>query len=51
MSMDYVRRYYGVPAKRGGKVRLGSGFGKRLGGRSGTITGSRDPDWEVTYLP
>jgi len=67
MSMEYVRSYYGVPAKRGRQVRLGLGFGKRLAGKGGVITGSRGqylrvrlddgervllhPTWEVTYLP
>lgn len=35
-----IRRYYGVPAKRGGRVRLGPGF-VRDGGREGTITGAQ----------
>ena len=58
MSMEYVRRYYGVPAKRGGRVQF---FGAQ-----GTITSATHylrvrmddgrrvllhPTWEVTYLP
>jgi hypothetical protein len=62
--MDYVRRYYGVPARRGGRVRLGAGFAKA--GYEGTITrathyiwvrldGARHatpfhPTWELEYL-
>jgi hypothetical protein len=57
MSMEYVRRYYGVPAKRGGRI--------RFRGMGGTITsadhhlrarmddGSRvilHPTWQVEYL-
>lgn len=37
MSMEYIRRYYWVPAKRGGRVRLGLAFGSVFGGRTGTI--------------
>ena len=36
--MDWIRRTYGVPANRGGRVQLGRGFGSLLGGRAGTIT-------------
>lgn len=65
MSMDYVRRHYGVPVKRGGRVRLGAGFGPDAG-REGTITsasyhvfvrldGERHvrrfhPTWELDYI-
>jgi len=31
MSMDYVRRYYGVPAKVGGRVELDTNKGTRRG--------------------
>ena len=58
--MKYIRRFYGVPAKRGGRV--------LVNGWPGTITGSRDayirvrldgsqvsrsyhPTWRVTYIP
>ncbi len=34
VSMDYIRKHYGVPAKRGGRVRTPSG-------KLGTIVGSR----------
>lgn len=27
MSMEYIRKYYGVPAKRGGKLRYSGGPG------------------------
>ncbi len=57
--MDYIRRYYNVPAKRGSRV--------RFKGKLGTITGSRyaylrirldsekssrlyHPTWEIEYL-
>lgn len=40
MSMDYVRRYYGVPAKKGGRVSLEVNRPTGLGPmtRLGTIT-------------
>lgn len=60
MSMDYVRRYYGVPAKRGGRIRFD------YDGSEGTITRATahiwvrfdgvkwsvplHPTWMVTYL-
>ena len=31
MSFDYIRRYYGVPAKRGGRVALDTNKGTREG--------------------
>ena len=31
MSLDYIRRYYGVPAKRGGRVSWATSKGVRLG--------------------
>ena len=34
MSFDYIRRYYGVPAKRGGRVAWDTSNGTR----AGTIT-------------
>jgi hypothetical protein len=34
MSMDYIRKYYGVPAKRGGRIKFGND--------PGTIVGSVD---------
>jgi acyl dehydratase len=37
MSMEWVRASYGVPAKRGGRVRLGPEF-TSWAGREGTIT-------------
>jgi hypothetical protein len=59
MSMDYIRNHYGVPAKRGGRIKFGNDLG--------TIVGSVDCHlrvrldgakrsirihavWEVTYL-
>lgn len=66
MSMAYIRSYYRVPAKRGGRVRLGIGFGGRYAGRIGVIASAPDqylrvrlddgerlilhPTWEVDYL-
>ncbi|MEV0367544.1 hypothetical protein [Nocardia fusca] len=63
MSMQYVRWYYGVPAKRGGRVRY-TGEGEP---RLGTITSADHrlrirldgekhtrifhPTWELEYLP
>lgn len=38
MSMDYIRKTYGVPARRGGRVAY-TRWGRRT---EGTITGSRD---------
>lgn len=65
MSLEYLRTWYQVPAKRGGKVRLGLGFGEGLDGQCGRITGATHhlrvrmddgrrvwlhPTWRVTYL-
>lgn len=65
MSMEWIRRNYSVPAKRGGRVRLDSGFGSGLDGMAGTITSATHylrvrmdngrcvllhPTWEVEYL-
>lgn len=66
MSMDYIRKTYGVPARRGGKVR----FRPTDGGVPclGVIVGSRSahlrvkfdgmrhsmsvhPTWQLEYLP
>lgn len=38
MSMEYVRKTYGVPAKRGGRVIAKDGMGRTT---TGTITGAR----------
>ncbi len=59
MSLDYIRRFYGVPAKRGGRI--------RFQGRGATIIGANSqylrvrlddgtrallhPTWEVEYPP
>lgn len=59
MSMEYIRKTYKVPAKRGGRI--------RFQGREGVIVGARDarlrarfhgigivalhPAWEIEYLP
>ena len=63
MSMEYVRKTYGVPAKRGGRVLY---TGDHSGARYGTITGASHrirvrfdgfkfslplhPTWMVEYL-
>lgn len=64
MSMKYIRDYYGVPAKRGGRVRFAGGDN---GPTTGTIASSRGsalcvvfdgnsrsslvhPTWELEYL-
>lgn len=31
MSFEYVRKYYGVPAKRGGRVKWQTAIGTRVG--------------------
>lgn len=63
MSMEYIRKTYGVPAKRGARIK----FKAVGGGSTGTIVGSRGghirvrfdgrttilslhPTWEVEYL-
>ena len=40
MSMEYIRKHYGVPAKRGGKVRF-TPDGNRHLAHEGVIVGSR----------
>lgn len=64
MSMDYIRKTYGVPAKRGGRIAYGC---EGIGLRCGTIIGSRGaylrirldgetvtrnyhPDWNMVYM-
>lgn len=64
MSMEYIRSYYRVPAKRGGRVEY---TGDKSNVRQGVITGSRGarllirfnddnctyvfhPTWEIRYL-
>ncbi len=64
MSMQYVRDYYAVPAKRGGRVRYtGAGepqFGTITAARHGSLRIRLDgekhpqpfhPTWELEYLP
>ncbi len=63
MGIEYIRRYYGVPAKRGGRVKY-TGCGRD---ELGTITGTMGshlrirldglkishpfhPTWELEYL-
>lgn len=65
MSMEWIRRNYSVPAKRGGRVRLGNGFGSGLDGMAATIVSATHylrvrmddgrrvllhPTWRVDYL-
>ena len=66
MSLEYIRRTYGVPAKRGGRVRY-TGSEHAKGPQDGTITGTRGgrlrirldgdsyslpfhPTWKLEYL-
>lgn len=65
MSLEFIRHNYHVPAKRGGRVRLGQGFGPNFAGMTGTILSANHrlrvrmddgrrvilhPTWEVEYL-
>ncbi len=64
MSMEYIRKYYKVPAKRGAKVRVTSSHGKDIK-FDGTIVasegaylrikingkvGTYHPTWNIEYL-
>lgn len=65
MSMDYIRKTYDVPAKRGGRVEYTTSHGSKV--TKGTITGARGghlyikldgwnhslrfhPTWNLKYL-
>lgn len=57
--MDYIRTYYKVPAKRGGKVLYKGMHGVITSARGGYLRirldgekriGSYHPTWEITYL-
>lgn len=64
MSIDYIRRYYGVPAKKGGRVEYTGGgakpqFGTICGADGAHLTIRLDgmkhtmpyhPTWELRYL-
>lgn len=63
MSMDYIRRSYGVPAKRGGRVVYSGGASERQGtivsARGGYLRIRLDgdkhahnfhPTWKLRYL-
>lgn len=59
MSMDYVRRYYGVPAKRGARVVADGRPGVIVGARGAYIRVRLDgdkfarnwhPTWAMDYL-
>lgn len=64
MSMDYIRQYYGVPAKSGGRVRYSGGLAPvegtivvaqgahlliRLDGQHEAMP--YHPTWKIEYLP
>lgn len=66
MSMEWIRRTYNVPAKRGGRIKFTGNIGREP--LIGTISGSRNgylrvtfddeartrtlhPTWEVEYFP
>lgn len=62
--MDYIRRSYAVPAKRGGRVKYTGGKEPRLGTIKGAVgarlsiqmdgdhyTQPYHPTWELEYLP
>lgn len=58
MSMEWVRRNYGVPAKRGGRIRF-CGVGGTITSADHRLRVRMDdgrrvilhPTWEVEYLP
>jgi hypothetical protein len=63
MSLDYIRKAYGVPAERGGRVEYTGDGSARLGTISGasgsririrldgeTRLGLYHPTWELRYL-
>lgn len=59
MSMDYIRRYYGVPAKRGGRVIANGKPGVIVGAQGQYLrvridgekaVGNWHPDWNMIYL-
>jgi len=62
-ELKYIRDWYGVPAKRGGRIRYGKALpaeGTILSGKNARLRVRLDdskrtvllhPCWEVTYLP
>lgn len=59
MSADYIRRCYGVPAKRGMRVRFSGQLGTIVGFRNQYLlvrldgterAGVYHPTWEIEYL-
>lgn len=63
MSLEWIRKYYGVPARRGGRVEYTGGGGNELGTIFGTsgphlrirLDGKKHstpfhPTWELRYL-
>lgn len=57
--MKYIRDYYGVPAKRGGRVEVDGKPGRICGARGASLSVRFDgdkrsdkahPTWRVTYL-
>lgn len=60
MTMDYIRKTYGVPAKRGGRVTYRGAPGKIIGTRGQYLRVVLDgtdvvlnchPTWHIEYLP
>lgn len=57
-QFDYIRAYYGVPAKRGMRVRVNGQTGKILSARYGQLKVRFDignvaychPTWRIEYL-
>ena len=51
MSMDYIRRHYSVPAKRGGKVKFQGKTGTILGIVTGKhfVTGKQFPSHDKAF--
>ena len=47
MSMAHIRKHYGVPAKRGGRVKFCGNIGREP--MKGTIIGSRDGRLRVRF--
>lgn len=59
MTMEYIRRYYGVPAKRGGRVRFKGRPGRIVSADEqylniqfddrDDVLGPYHPTWEMVY--
>ncbi len=57
--MDYIRRFYGVPAKQGGRIKYKGKLGTILGSRNAHLRIRLDgekrvanyhPEYEIEYL-